>query len=460
MSQSISVRRTELLGSRLRRFARRGARMPVSKLLGRTRPEDVALVFSDLTPEEQEIVFKVLVEDYPESGGGFLTELEPSERRALLEERSGQEIAKMLEAMSVDDAVEVVDSLPDDLRNEVMEVVDRRDLSDVQTQLEYAEDTAGRIMDPEFFALPRGTLVREAIDAIHEARDVEMIFYLYVLDDDARLVGVTSLRQLLLARPDQTLDDVMTRSVIRVGTHTDQEELAELAARYDLLAIPVTDDDNKLVGIVTVDDIMDVFQEEADEDLFKMVGSSDDELLYQERSWRIAMIRLPWLLANLVGLAATGYLLERFQVSMKEALFLLTFVPVIMGMGGNIGSQTSTITVRGLATGRIAVQGRTLAYLWHQAKVGAIIGAVCAVLVAIGAYVLETNIAYTAVVGVSLFLAIVLASLNGAIVPILFQRLGIDPAVAAGPLVTTSNDITGILIYFSFALALIDLLVR
>ena len=460
MSQSISVRRTELLGSRLRRFARRGARLHVSKLLGRTRPEDVALVFPDLTPDEQEVVFNVLVEDYPESGGEFLTELEPSERRTLLEERSGQDIAKMLEAMSVDDAVEIVDSLPEDLRTQVMEVVDRRDLSDVQTQLEYAEDTAGRIMDPEFFALPRGTLVREAIAAIHEARDVEMIFYLYVLDEDERLVGVTSLRQLLLARPDQSLDDVMTRSVIRVGTHTDQEELAELAARYDLLAIPVTDDDNRLVGIVTVDDIMDVFIEEADEDLFKMVGSSDDELLYQERSWRIAMIRLPWLLANLVGLVATGYLLERFQVSMKEALFLLTFVPVIMGMGGNIGSQTSTITVRGLATGRIAVQGRTLAYLWQQAKVGAIIGLVCSALVAVAAYVLEANAVYSVVVGVALFLAIVLASLNGAIVPMLFQRLGIDPAVAAGPLVTTSNDITGILIYFTLALALIDLLVR
>jgi magnesium transporter len=460
MAQSISVRRTELLGSRLRRFARRGARTHVSKLLGRTRPEDVALVFPDLTPEEQEIVFEVLISEYPESAGEFLTELEPSERRRLLENRSAQQIAKLLEEMSVDDAVEVVDSLPDDLRQEVLEIVDRRDLAHVQAHLTYAEDSAGRIMDPEFFALPRGTLIRDAVDAIHEARNVEMIFYLYVLDEDDRLVGVTSLRQLLLARLDQSLDDVMTRSVIKVGTHTDQEEIAELAARYDLLAIPVTDEDNRLVGIVTVDDIMDVFIEEADEDLFKMVGSSNEELLFQGRSWRIAFIRLPWLLANLVGGAITGYLLWRFQVSLRETLFLLTFVPVIMGMGGNIASQTSTITVRGMATGRIALQGRTLSYLWHQVKVGAIIGLICAALVAVVAYFMETNSAYAAVVGVSLFLAIVFASLNGAIVPILFERLGIDPAVAAGPLVTTSNDITGILIYFTLALALIDLLVK
>jgi magnesium transporter len=459
MRQSISDRRTELLGSRLRRFARRGAKTHVSKLLGRTRPEDVALVFSDLTPEEQEMVFGVLVADFPESGGEFLTELEPSERRVLLAPRNGQQIAQLLENMSVDDAVEIVDSLPDALRDEVLEVVERRDLAGVQTQLTYAEDTAGRIMIPEFFALPRRTLVREAIDAIHEARDVEMIFYLYVVDEDRRLVGVTSLRQLLLAGPEQTLDDVMTRSVIKVSTDTDQEELAELANRYDLLAIPVVDHDNRLVGIVTVDDIMDVVIEEAEEDLFKMVGTSDDEL-YQERSWRVAAIRLPWLLANLLGGVATGLLFSRFQVSMKEALFLITFVPVIMGMGGNIGAQTSTITVRNLATGRVAIRGRTLGYLWQQLKIGGILGVVCALLVTLAAYLVEANPAYAAVVGLSLFLAILVASTSGTLVPLAFERLGIDPAVAAGPLVTTSNDITGILIYFALASALIDLLVR
>lgn len=460
MTQSITGRRTELLGSRLRRFARRGGASHVSKLLEQSRPEDVALVFGDLTPEEQQFVFDVLLQDFPESGGEFLTELDPTDRRRLLEGRSENQIASMLESMSVDDAVEVVESLPVELRQDVLEIVDRADLPEVQTQLTYAEDTAGRLIDPDYFALEHDTTVRDAIEAIHEARDVEMIFYLYVVDRDHRLVGVTSLRQLLLARPEQKLDDVMTRSVIKVESDTDQEELADLAARYDLLAIPVTDENNRLLGIVTVDDIMDVVVEEADEDLFKMVGSSDDELLYQARSWRIAAIRLPWLLANLVGLGVSGWMLERFQVSMREALFLLTFVPVIMGMGGNIGSQTSTITVRGLATGRIAISGRTFGYLWQQVKVGATIGIVCALVVAVAAYVLQANPVYSLVVGSALFLTIVLASISGTLVPMLSQRMGIDPAVAAGPLVTTTNDITGLLIYFSLASALIELVVR
>jgi magnesium transporter len=253
----------------------------------------------------------------------------------------------------------------------------------------------------------------------------------------------------------------MTRSMIKVDTDTDQEDVAKLAARYDLLAIPVTDDMNRLLGIVTVDDIIDVVKEEATEDFFKMVGTSDDELVYEDRSFKVAGFRLPWLLVNLVGLIGAGMLLKYFEVTLQEALVLVFFLPVVMGMGGNVGSQTSTITVRGLATGRIG-HGRLelRKYLWQQFKVGLILSLCCSTVVALGALVLEKNPSYALVVGSALMLVIVLAALNGACVPLLFQKLGIDPAVASGPLVTTSNDITGILIYFGIAYLLIDLLIH
>ena len=252
----------------------------------------------------------------------------------------------------------------------------------------------------------------------------------------------------------------MARSLLKVHTWTDQEEVAQIAARYDLLAIPVVDDDNRLVGVVTVDDIIDVVREEATEDFYKMVGTSDHEILYQDRSFKVAGIRLPWILVNLIGLGFTGFLLEHFQVSLEQALFLLTFVPVIMGMGGNIGSQTSTIAVRGLASGRIVPgEGRTRRFMIQQVKVGAILGVACAGIVGLGALVIEQNGYYALVVGAALFSAILIASLNGAAIPVLFQRLGVDPAIAAGPLVTTSSDIIGICIYFSLAGLLIDLLV-
>jgi magnesium transporter len=266
---------------------------------------------------------------------------------------------------------------------------------------------------------------------------------------------------LLLSRPEKRLAEVMTRSVIKVNTGTDQEEVAQLAARYSLLAVPVTDDANHLVGIVTLDDIIDVVSEEATEDFLKMVGTSDGELVYEARSFRVAGIRLPWLLFNLVGLVLAGALIGFFEVTLREALFLFTFVPAIMGMGGSIGSQTSTIAVRGLATGRIALgEGSVRRFLWQQIKIGAILGVVCATVVGLGAMVWEASLAYGLVVGLSLFLAVMLASANGAMIPIVFERLGVDPAVAAGPLVTTSNDITGVLIYFGLATLFIELLVR
>lgn len=445
----------------LRKFVRKGSHSSITKLLGKVRPEDVAVMIRGLTPAERYDVFRILIDDYPEAAGDVVSELDASIRLELLEDLEPAEIAGILETMPVDDSVFVIESLPEELRQQVLDLMGFDHLAEVQSHLTYSDDTAGRIMIRELFALPETTTVREAIAAIQEKRDIELILYLYVVDGEGRLVGVTSLRQLLLARPGATLAEIMTRDLITVHTETDQEEVAQLAIRYDLLAIPVLDGDGRLVGVVTYDDIVDVVREEATEDFYKMAGTSDEEILYQERSVKVASIRLPWLLVNLVGGVATGLLLERFQVRLSEALFLLTFVPVIMGMGGNVGTQTSTIAVRGLATGRIGRgEGSVRRFLWRQLKVGVLLGVTCALVVAGAAVVLERNALYAVVVGGAMMIALVLASLNGALVPLLFERLGIDPAIASGPLVTTSNDITGILIYFGLATVMIDVLIR
>jgi magnesium transporter len=298
--------------------------------------------------------------------------------------------------------------------------------------------------------------VRDAIGAIQENREAEVIFYLYVVDDEGRLVGVTSLRQVLLADPDRTLGEIAQRDVITARTDTDQEEVAQLAARYDLLAIPVVDGDGRLVGIVTVDDIMDIVKEEATEDFLRMVGTSEEEIVFPERALRVARVRFPWLLLNALGALGTGLLLERFQVSLSEALFLLTFVPVIMATGGNLGSQTATIAVRSLATGRIGSGEHWVRrFLWQQAKVGVVLGVTFALLVAGGAWALKQNPWYAVVVGSAMLAAMLLSSFIGALIPLGFNRLGVDPAVAAGPLVTTASDVTGIVIYFGIASLLI-----
>ena len=460
MEQPAHDLKSEKRGETLRRFVRRGARSHVAKMLRGTRSEDVAIQMRGLTPDQVVKVMRILVDLDLEKAGDVLRALDTEQRVPVIEQLENPQLTAILEPMSVDDVVFIVESLPRDTQERVVELVDRSDLTEVQSHLTYLDDSAGRIMSPDFFSLREGTTVQEAIETIRGLGDVEMIFYVYIVDRRGHLVGVASLRELLLSPPDRTLAEIMSRAMIKVRTDTDQEDVAQLAARYDLLAIPVVDEDNRLVGIVTVDDIIDVVREEATEDFYKMVGTSDNELLYQDRAFKVASIRLPWILVNLAGLVITGLLLSHFQLQLAEALFLITFVPVIMGMGGNIGSQTSTIAVRGLASGRIGLgQGRVARFLIEQAKVGAVIGLASAVLVGAAAFFLQQNPAYALVVGVSLFLAIWVASVNGAAIPVAFERLGIDPAIAAGPLVTTSSDIIGICIYFGLALFLIDMLV-
>jgi len=451
MQTTFPSRRIELLGNTVRRLLRRGARAKISKMLAKVRPEDVAVMLRSFTPDEQFAIFRILIADYSQAASDVLVELEPQARRTIFEGLTPEQVAKLLELAAVDDAVFLLESLPSELEEKVLAIVDLEErFAEVQQRLAYEDDTAGRIMDSELIALPEAATAGEAIAEVRKiARDVDMISYLYVVDQAGRLIGVAPLRQLLLADPEQTLGEIMNPSVIKVHTDTDQEEVAQMAARYDLLAIPVTDEDGVLMGIVTVDDILDVFKDEATEDFYKMAGTSEDELLYQDRSFKVAGLRLPWILFNLVGLLLAGYMTKRFEETFQLAA-LIGFIPVIMGMAGNIGSQTSTIAVRGLATGRLQLgEGRMRSFLWQQVKVGVVLATVSASLVAVAAYLFDQSLLMPLVVGPSLFVTVLLASINGVLIPVLFVRLDFDPAVASGPLVTTANDVLGVLIYFS-----------
>ncbi|MEM7583094.1 MAG: magnesium transporter [Acidobacteriota bacterium] len=448
--------RAERLGITVRRLLRRGARRRISKMLAEVRSEDVAVMLRAFTPGEQFGLFKILIDDYSQAASDVLIELEPETRLAILEQMSLEQVAKLLELAAVDDAVFLLEALPAELKEQVLEIVDLEErFSEVQARLTYEDDTAGRIMDSEFVALEEETVTSDAIAQLRQAAaDVDMISYLYVVDRNDRLIGVTPLRQLLLAEPDHTLGEIMNASIIKVHTSTDQEEVAQLAARYDLLAIPVVNDDGRLVGIVTIDDIVDVFKEEATEDILKMAGTSENEIVYQDRSLRVAGIRLPWIIFNMGGLLLAGLVMARFEETFGNVQLaaLIAFVPVIMGMAGNIGSQTSTIAVRGLATGRLSLgQGHIRHFLWQQVKVGALLGIICSVVVAAVAFGFGRNPLISLAVGSSLFLSVQLASLNGVLIPVVFQRIGFDPAVASGPLVTTANDVLGVIVYFYLA---------
>ncbi len=397
----------------------------------------------------------ICIED-AEKSAYVLSELDHATGAKLLEQLDKETITEVLQEMPYDDAVDIIRNMPEEVADELLSIMHDEASEEIEQLLQYGEDTAGGIMATEFFALGEDVTVREAIEALQQADDLEMVFYVYVINDQQQLVGVLSLRQLLTVPPATPLNQIMATEVISVGTGIDQEEVAQQVARYNLLAVPVVDDNNRLVGIVTVDDIIDVLREEATEDILKMAGTSEDELLYGLQSLKIARLRLPWLITSLFGGVVTGYLMWLFKATLEQIIALITFVPVITGMGGNVGGQSSTIVVRGFATGRIDFS--TLrAVFFKELRVGLIMGIVCGLVVGLVALFWHHNPYLGLVVGLAMVTAMTVAASMGVLAPSFFKKIGIDPAIASSPFVQTANDISGILIYFGTATMFLNL---
>ncbi|OHB32907.1 MAG: magnesium transporter [Desulfuromonadaceae bacterium GWC2_58_13] len=445
----------QILLDTVRKLTRRGAYPNLTKVLAKSHPADIAHLFRYLDLKEQRILFNLLGD--PEVSAYVLSELDHATGAQLLEQIDKETITEVLQEMPYDDAVDIIRNMPEELAEEVLQIMKDEHSDEIEELLKYGEDTAGGIMATEIFSLREEMSVKEAIEALQGAEDVEMVFYLYVTDEYNHLVGVLSLRQLLTVPPSALLKDIMTTDVISVRTHVDQEEVAQLVAKYNILAIPVVDEGNKLMGIITVDDVIDVMREEATEDIYKMAGSSDEELLYGYKSLKIARLRLPWLITNLFGGVITGYLMWLFKITLKEVIALIPFIPVITGMGGNVGGQSATIMVRGFATGRIDINTLGRVFL-KELRVGMIMGVVCGCTIGLVAFFWHHNPYLGLVVGLAMVTAMTVAAAMGVMAPAFFHKLGVDPAIASTPFVQTANDITGILIYFGTATLFLDFL--
>ncbi len=440
--------RLQILLGTVQKLIRRGAYPNLTKVLVKTHPADIAHLFRYLDLKEQRILFNLIGD--PERSAEVLSELDHSTGAQLLEQIEKETITEILQEMPYDDAVDIIRNMPEELAEEILQIMEDEHSVEIEELLKYGEETAGGIMATEIFSLREEITVREAIAALQEATDVEMVFYLYVTDDHNHLVGVLSLRQLLTVPPHTRLKDIMAVDVFSVRTDTDQEEVARVVEKYNILAVPVVDEGNKLMGIITVDDVIDVMRQEATEDIYKMAGSSDEELLYGNKSLKIARLRLPWLFTNLFGGVITGYLMWVFKVTLKEVIALISFIPVITGMGGNVGGQSATIVVRGFATGRIELSTLRQVFL-KELRVGVIMGLVCGVTIGLVAYLWHDNVYLGLVVGLAMVTAMTVAATMGVLAPTFFKRIGVDPAIASTPFVQTANDITGILIYFGTA---------
>ncbi len=400
--------------------------------------------------EEMRLVFFEQIKDL-EKAGKTLSELDIEIALPLVQSLPEAKIVSIFKEMPDDDRTELISQLPEEFARNLLDQLGTIESQDIETLLSYPEDSAGRIMTTDFFALRDATTATEAIDIIHRrGEEAETVFYIYVTDPLGRLTGIVSLRKLILSQPETQLKDIINTNVVKVDVHTDQELVAQQVERYNILAIPVVDDSDILVGIITVDDIIDVIREEATEDIFRMAGSDSEEIVYADNIFKIARIRLPWLLITLFGGIITGYLMWLFKATLETTIALITFVPVITGMGGNVGTQSSLIIVRGLATGRVTMD--TIAkVIWREARIGILMGIICGLSVGIIALIWHHEPMIGVVVALAMSVSMTVAATMGAFAPIFFQKLDIDPAIASGPFVSTSNDIIGILIYMTTA---------
>ncbi|MGD9226870.1 MAG: magnesium transporter [Desulfobacterales bacterium] len=446
--------RNKILVESIKRLLRRGATTHLGNIVNKTHAADLSVVFRSLSLMQQRNLFD-LISDIEQKGILF-SELDEDTFLDLIEEMKLEDIVEILEQMPTDDVADLLGRLPEEKSDAILEKMKKAESEEVEDLLRYEDDTAGGIMVPDFIALAEDATAKDAIESLQkEHSEVEMPFYLYVVDDYGKLVGVSSLRQLVLVPPDTPLKEFMATDVFSVQTSMDQEEVAKIVARYDILAVPVVDQTNRLVGIVTVDDVIDIFRREATEDILKMAGVGE-EFIETKSVLKSTRTRLPWLFASCVGGIIAFIIIGKYEGTLHKIAALAAFIPVIMGMGGNIGTQSSTIVVRGLATGRLHIRD-LWSVVFKELSIGFILGLVYGLLIGSVAQVSYSMEVLAIAVCIAVISSMSVAALIGSLVPMAFARINIDPAVATGPFVTTAIDIVSVSFYFMIATALLGL---
>ncbi len=431
-----------------------GDEAALDEMVAGTHPADLAALLGVLSHELWPPLLKRLeiarISD-------LMEELPDHLRDDLAEHLHPEQLTDALEEMASDDAADVIADLPERVARGVIRALPRQDRREVEALLAYPEDSAGGLMQMELVSISEDATVDEVVEAIRSERDdVGEIFFVYVVDEDDRLVGVLNLGALLLARGSRPIRDLMKSKLHTVNPEEDQESVARIFKRYDLVALPVVDTEGRLLGRILHDDVVDVLQEEADEDIMRMAGAtaSEPELVYTDQLFRIAGVRLPWLVATLFGLGVPVLLTRVFQVTFPHMETLVPFIVLIGAMGGNVGSQSATIVVRGFATGRVDFHNLGH-FLFKELVVSSLMGLACGCLSGLLTQIWQGDPRLSLTVAISMTVAIVASAILGVLVPFFFRLVKIDPAIAAGPAVTTIDDIVAIGIYYLVAITLI-----
>jgi magnesium transporter len=435
-----------------------GREIEILTLISRFHHDDIAHLIDALEEEKKAKLFRIL---NIETASEVLVEIDDISRELILDDIPRERLTQIVDDMPSDDAADIIGDLPIDQAQEILSHIDEEKSRDVQKLLRYPEDTAGGIMQTELISIGQLCTVKDAIEKIRSrSDDVEDIHNVFVTDDDIHLVGILPLRKLILAKDNTPIQIIMDSAEFYVTAEVDQEEVAKIFKKYDIVSLPVVSQDMTLLGRVVIDDIIDVIEEETSEDILMMAGvTKEEDIVYSGHILTISRKRLPWLVINLFGTILTGYFLWLFEATLKELLALVTFVPVVTAMSGNVGIQSSSIVIRGLATGRIDLLDLRRTVI-KESCIGILIGLCCGLIGGIVAFLWHHGLVLGFVIGISLVITITFAATLGILVPVFFKKVHIDPAVASGPLVTTTNDIMAILIYFGLASMFLKLMLK
>jgi magnesium transporter len=419
-------------------------------ILEPVQPADIAEAIEGLPEPMQLLAFRLL----PKGEAIEVYEhLDRNVQEALIEEFKRQDVQDIVDKMSPDDRARLFDELPAKIVNRLLEQLSLTERQATAQLLGYEAGTAGRIMTPELISLKEGFTVAQALERIRRlAKTTETIYYLYVTDGARRLTGILSLRDLVTAQPHQIIGEIMTRDAIYVHTDTDQEEVARLIQHYDFLAVPVVDREDRLVGIVTVDDVIDIIQQETTEDIYALGGGvqSGGDNYFQTDLLTVARKRVVWLFVLLLTNTVTGTIIKAQEDILQQVVTLAAFIPLLTGTGGNVGAQSSTVVIRGMNTEEISAMG-PVQVIGREAIAGALLGTMLGTIATVWAFTLQGNLSVAIAVGASLVAISLLASVSGSALPFLFRLLGLDPALMSAPFITTAVDVLGVLIYFNLA---------
>ncbi|MEL7036095.1 MAG: magnesium transporter [Cyanobacteria bacterium J06592_8] len=427
----------------------------VKSLLSPVQPTDIAQAIEGLPENIQLVAFRLLG---TEDAIAVYEQFNPITQKSLCEQFQSQEIRDIVDQMSPDDRAQLFDELPPQLLQRLYAEINPKEREATLLLLGYEPDTAGRIMTPEYISLKENETVEQSLAHIRSLADVsETIYYLYVTDSQQHLVGTLSLQDLVMASLAQTIGEIMNRDSVCVQTKTDQEEVVRVIQDYDLLAVPVVDYEERLVGIITVDDALDIVQEESTEDIYKLSGvQSEGDDYFQVNLFAVTKKRVFWLLILLVTNTFTSKIITSQEEILEQVVGLAAFIPLLNDTGGNVGSQSSTVIIRGFSTDEMRGMGNFQVIL-REGLAGAILGLMLGIVAVIWAYILQRNLPIAFVVGISLFVITIIASISGATLPFIFRVLKLDPALMSAPFITTTVDILGVLIYFALAVLLLQI---